>query len=859
VSHSASATTSSATASSAMANTPDFAALQSSVTSALVSTTKTANQLAAQDLPFHRSLEPSIATNIDRQNARLLSLAERLLSVSAPPNAESVTPAPKLSDIEAVEGNWRAVVGVVDGLLERADTALDEFTGAVRRLGPGAGAAEERGPAAKAKQGRQAPGAWRNQEIDKPQLDFDHVPRNDETVPFRPLLESKPHARTPLVKKPAAGGKGEQYYPHPYQKEIEEYAYPPEVYTVAEPIMYRPFEETSATFVDTEEGVDEMLEALKKAKEIAIDLEHHDQRSYIGIVSLMQISTRDKDWIIDTLKPWRRKLSVLNEVFANPAILKVLHGAFMDVMWLQRDLGLYLVGLFDTHCACRALGYTGGSYAYLLKRFTGVDAQKQYQTADWRIRPLPQELLDYARSDTHYLLYIYDNLRNELIERSDFEKPDKEGDKVNDVLVRSSETALQRYEHPVYDYELGQGPGGWYKLLARTPALLSKEQFAVFRAVHKWRDEVAREQDDSVHYVMPNHQVFAIAKAMPLNRAEVLGIAQPTSQTVRLRADELVAVITEAREEGAMNGPDMVEVMSKVEPQFSRRSAAHADAVPVNAVAPGVPSFGAPILAAPAPAMVNGASSAKPKSSAPSPTAASPQNLRSSTSTFWGPALENQDRGSGTSAPAIDLHVPLPSLTADIFAAGPQEAAATPAEPADSPSAAEQDNAAEDAPGEGDVFVVKEVGKGKKRKRPAPSSEAGGVPLPSDGMAAQSDGVAVDADSEAEEAAAEAAEKAARKQAEKEARKAEKAAKKNKSDTQDTGTDDVEEVPFDYEAAPSILNPPRETREEAKKKGKGKGGGGGKEVNPYAKAMDTSKGLPRGQKERAGRSGTFKN
>ena len=66
-----------------------------------------------------------------------------------------------------------------------------------------------------------------------------------------------------------------------------------------------------------------MLAELKQAKEIAIDLEHHDEHSYIGIVSLMQISTRTKDWVIDTLQPWRHELSILNEVFADPKIIKV--------------------------------------------------------------------------------------------------------------------------------------------------------------------------------------------------------------------------------------------------------------------------------------------------------------------------------------------------------------------------------------------------------------------------------------------------------------------------------------------------------------------------------------------------------
>ena len=30
--------------------------------------------------------------------------------------------------------------------------------------------------------------------------------------------------------------------------------------------------------------------------------------------------------------------------------------------------------------------------------------------ADWRIRPLPAEMIRYAREDTHYLLYVYDRI-----------------------------------------------------------------------------------------------------------------------------------------------------------------------------------------------------------------------------------------------------------------------------------------------------------------------------------------------------------------------------------------------------------------------------------------------------------------
>jgi len=32
-------------------------------------------------------------------------------------------------------------------------------------------------------------------------------------------------------------------------------------------------------------------------------------------------------------------------------------------------------------------------------------------------RPLPDEFIRYARTDTHYLLYIYDRVKNDLLER----------------------------------------------------------------------------------------------------------------------------------------------------------------------------------------------------------------------------------------------------------------------------------------------------------------------------------------------------------------------------------------------------------------------------------------------------------
>jgi len=119
-------------------------------------------------------------------------------------------------------------------------------------------------------------------------------------------------------------------------------------------------------------------------------------------------------------------------------------------------------------------------------------ADKRYQLADWRIRPLPEEMLFYARSDTHFLLFIYDNLRNALVQRANSTK-----DLVNEVLSRSEKTALNVHFRKPYNVDTGMGPGGWFNLAKKRNNALFGKQKAIFTAVHSWRDRVSREEDES--------------------------------------------------------------------------------------------------------------------------------------------------------------------------------------------------------------------------------------------------------------------------------------------------------------------------------------------------------------------------
>lgn len=325
-----------------MSTDSSFKEIKEAVSSTLIDTTRTAGQIAGEDLGFHRSSNPEIAPVLEKQNTRLLQLANNLVRVAATGTEVS---APRLSDADSVEDNWRGIVDVIDNLLEKADACLDEYTGVIKRLSPSQDVHPSKltTPARKPLPLK----SYRNQNVPKPQRLFPKVPYNDETTPFKPLLRTKPHAILPLensisLQSPQNGP--QQYdiqfiyfctlpfkestnthlrHEHPYTTEIHQLKYPASTYVKSDPIPYLPFESTKATWVDTPEAVAAMLEELRSTKEIAVDLEHHDTHTYVGLVSLMQISTRDKDWIVDTLKPWREELQVLNEVFTDPNILKV--------------------------------------------------------------------------------------------------------------------------------------------------------------------------------------------------------------------------------------------------------------------------------------------------------------------------------------------------------------------------------------------------------------------------------------------------------------------------------------------------------------------------------------------------------
>lgn len=414
-----------------------------------------------------------------------------------------------------------AIMETVDSLLENVDHLLDEARGqrmhADEQLQVAFGTAVGGASSGASGNAQRQPSST----ILRPQLAFE-TPVDNSHNPFQATVFNENGSVTRCA--PDV---------HPYASLIEQFKVPTRQLLPSEDQQYLPLDTTPLTFVETPEALDALIATLSACSEVAVDLEHHDFRSYQGITCLMQISTRTDDYIVDVLR-LRSQLHRLNKVFLDTSILKVFHGAKEDVRWLQKDFGLYLANLFDTGIALQTL-HMPHSLAFAVDHFCGVRLDKKYQLADWRIRPVPAEMIHYARQDTHYLLYVHDRLKSLLLHAEGRAS-------VGNLLVHAYQEArrlcLTKYEKPALD------PNATYReAMGKSLGGLSSVQLEVLRVVFNWRDQSARDADESPQAIMHASGILQIASKLPTSAKEILACCAPVSVVVRRDIGQLCDLV----------------------------------------------------------------------------------------------------------------------------------------------------------------------------------------------------------------------------------------------------------------------------------------------------------------------------
>ncbi|XP_042409470.1 protein RRP6-like 3 isoform X4 [Zingiber officinale] len=315
---------------------------------------------------------------------------------------------------------------------------------------------------------------------------------------------------------------------HPFAREIDYLLkHPPDLKTFI--TSHRnPNSSCHFVWIDTEDQLEALANILNEEEIFAVDTEQHSIRSFLGFTSLIQISTWKEDYLIDTIA-LHDMMATLRPAFANPAIIKVFHGADNDVLWLQRDFHIYVVNMFDTAKACEILSKPQKSLAYLLETYCGVYTDKTLQREDWRLRPLSDEMTEYARNDAHYLLYIAGCLASELESKtSDISaSPSDELNFFLETSRRSNTVCLQLYAKEV---ESTPGASAASSILSRNMNIVgltsskNLETKDLIWILCAWRDLIARIHDESLRYVLSDQAIAALAVIAPKNPSEIYNV-----------------------------------------------------------------------------------------------------------------------------------------------------------------------------------------------------------------------------------------------------------------------------------------------------------------------------------------------
>ena len=165
--------------------------------------------------------------------------------------------------------------------------------------------------------------------------------------------------------------------------------------------------------VDTHSELNFRVEQALASRWVGIDTEFLREKTYYPKLCLIQCRTESDEFCIDALAI--DDLTPLEQLFGNPAIVKILHSGRQDVEALDQRLNHPLVNVFDTQIAASFCGPDEQvSYASLVESICQVNLAKSHTRADWSRRPLSEDQLQYAIDDVRYLRQIQMSLQDRL-------------------------------------------------------------------------------------------------------------------------------------------------------------------------------------------------------------------------------------------------------------------------------------------------------------------------------------------------------------------------------------------------------------------------------------------------------------
>ncbi len=250
--------------------------------------------------------------------------------------------------------------------------------------------------------------------------------------------------------------------------------------------------------VDSNASLDDLIEALSGAAQVAIDAERASGFRYSQKAYLIQIAIRDKGiWLVDPVADV--DLSALVEHLNSKTWL--LHAATQDLPCLA-ELGFMPAALVDTELSARILGLERVGLGSVCENLLGIELAKEHSAADWSQRPLTQEMLDYAALDVDVMFELWEKLQELALEAGKTE-----------WLNQEFHHLLSFKPKPPLDEPWRGLPG-----ISRIKDLA---KLKIAAALHAARDAIAIEKDVAPGRLIPDRSIMAAVNQAPKSRSEL--------------------------------------------------------------------------------------------------------------------------------------------------------------------------------------------------------------------------------------------------------------------------------------------------------------------------------------------------
>jgi ribonuclease D len=258
-------------------------------------------------------------------------------------------------------------------------------------------------------------------------------------------------------------------------------------------------------WVRTPDALAEVLRSLDGARAVALDSESDSLHHHFEKVCLVQLASgKESAWLIDPLA--FKDFNALAALVADPAVMKVLHGADYDVTTMKRDFGFSFVSLFDTMIAARFLGLPEIGLQALARTELGIALSKDSQKDDWSRRPLSPTQEDYALADVRHLLELQGRLEARLRALGRLEWVREECDAVAALPAARRET------------------DGAAFLRIKGAGRLRPRGLAALRELAAWREGRAAAADVPAFKVLSNDVLLVLAEKSPRTREELAAV-----------------------------------------------------------------------------------------------------------------------------------------------------------------------------------------------------------------------------------------------------------------------------------------------------------------------------------------------